>query len=82
MALTTYHVSVSIDIDRFSDSVLKRKWLSPFRKAGMASTVAELRALCQTERARGREGWPIGCPSPDPITGNCPGHPQEENPSP
>lgn len=68
----TYHCAIAIDIDRFSDAKLERDWLPLFRDNALASTVAELRALCARAREAGQVVFaPCEHTHPD---GRCAGH--------
>lgn len=70
------HLAISIDIDRFSDWEIQRRYLSSFVKAGQATTVDEVRVLCREARARGLHVFPP-CDQVD-ERGFCVGHPVEE----
>lgn len=68
--------AVSVDIDRFTDSVLKRQWVRAFKKHdGSRPTVAELRAACAEMRERGYKVFPC-CDHAGPD-GYCVGVPSE-----
>jgi hypothetical protein len=71
------HMSVSVDIDRFTDRELQRHWAACFtHEDGRKATVAEVRAYCAEARAKGFEVFPP-CDKTTP-TGHCAGHPVED----
>jgi len=69
---TMFHTAISVDIDRFSDATLLAEYLPIFTRAGVASTLVELRAACAAARAKGLEVFP---PCDHVLsTGMCAGH--------
>lgn len=55
----TYCAVISVDIDRFTDSVLKRRWVHAFKLAdGSRPTVEQLRAACADLRSKGFKAFP------------------------
>lgn len=73
----TYCAAVSVDIDRFTDSVLKRQWVHAFKlKDGSRPTVEQLRAACAQLRADGFVVFPM-CEHAGPD-GSCMGVPSED----
>lgn len=70
----TYHVAISVDIDRFSDRDLS-KWLRPFLKLGCV-TPDDIRRQCAAARAKGQVVFaPCDHHAKD---GTCLGHPVED----
>jgi hypothetical protein len=65
------HVVVSVDIDRFSDRDLEKKWLPTFAQLG-AMNAADIRRICREARAGGLEAFP-SCDHHD-EKGYCLGH--------
>jgi hypothetical protein len=76
MAGRTIHIAVSVDIDRHSDSYLRKEWLDTFRAAVGARTVRDIRQHCQLARMRGLEVFPP-CDHVD-ERGHCLGHPKPD----
>lgn len=69
------HVALSVDIDRFSDSKLRKEFCSGWLTVnGRVPTVAELRAACLDARNRGLVVFPP-CNNVDHL-GYCQGHPE------
>lgn len=68
---TSFHVAISVDIDRFDDAKLKRDYLPFFEHKG-CKTVDDVRRLCIKARSRGQAVFaPCGKTLPD---GSCAGH--------
>lgn len=77
MSTTLYHVTIAVDVDRFSDAKLERDYLPAFRALvdPRVTDVATLRALCTTARNLGKTCFPpLNCNSID-DDGGCAGHP-------
>lgn len=72
--MTTVHMAVAVDIDRFSDRKIEREWLPLFKKNKAASTVAELREHCRQMRAQGFEVFPNAACDNHRADGTCAGH--------
>lgn len=68
----TYHVALSVDVDRFTDTQLRRQWLRGLSIDGKEPTVAEFREVCASARARGWEVFPP-CDNVG-ADGSCLGH--------
>lgn len=68
----TYHVALSVDVDRFTDAKLRRTWLRGLTLDGKPATVATLRQACAAGRARGWAVFPP-CESVG-ADGSCLGH--------
>jgi hypothetical protein len=65
------HCGISVDVDRFSDRVLERKWLPTFAQLGAVNS-EDIRRLCREARATGLEAFP-SCDHHD-ARGFCLGH--------
>lgn len=71
MSSYTIHVCLSVDIDRFTDAALRKRWIKGLTINDRPATVAELRAACREARAKGLDVFPNpNCPNPGPR-GNC-----------
>lgn len=66
-----YHCGISVDIDRFADSVIERDYGRVFASVGITG-VAAIRAACAEQRARGLDVFPP-CRHTKP-NGVCAGH--------
>lgn len=69
----TIHCAVSVDIDRFSDTKLRKEWLPLFRSNGIA-TVEGIRQACRDMRAKGYEVFPSRACDHHMPDGTCAGH--------
>ena len=74
----SYCCALSVDVDRFSDAVLRKRWIRGLRIGGNPATVASLRAACAAMRAQGFEVFPA-CDKAGP-NGSCQGHDPEVSP--
>ena len=71
--MTTFHVCVSVDVDRFSDRYLRKSGiLGMFRDALGCQTPRDVRQHCELARQRGLRVFP-SCDNPKPD-GSCAGH--------
>jgi hypothetical protein len=73
---TTFHVALSVDVDRYDDSALRARWIRGLKIAGKRATVKSLRRACGAARAKGLEVFPP-CDNVD-ARGYCQGHPDTE----
>lgn len=70
-ASLAYHAAISVDIDRFSDRELERRWAPAFARFGGIGAEG-IRALCRAARAGGQVVFaPCDRTAPD---GSCLGH--------
>lgn len=68
---TSFHVAISVDIDRFSDAYMRKNYLDLFRRNGIA-TVEGIRQACANARAK---GWDVFPPCDNvKADGSCAGH--------
>lgn len=72
----SYCCALSVNVDRFSDAVLRKRWICGLRIEGRPATVASLRAACATMRTQGFEVFPA-CDAAGPD-GSCQGHERAE----
>lgn len=73
------HVSLSVDVDRFSDAYLKKHLAGclSHEDGRVVEVPGELRALCAEYRAKGYECFPP-CDNTD-EKGHCKGHYYEDD---
>lgn len=73
---TSFHVAVSVDIDRFSNRELERVWCSVMRNTatGKKTTPFELRDFCALARASGLSVFPHPDCDHRNADGSCAGH--------
>jgi hypothetical protein len=74
----SYHVALSVDIDRFSDAKLRRDYAPFMTIDGRRLTPQEIRKACWQERGKGHVVFPP-CDNVGPD-GSCAGHPTTEGP--
>lgn len=65
----SFHMAISVDIDRFDDATLRRNWC---RYYPQFRTPAKLRKMCEEARKQGLDAFPP-CDNVD-EKGHCKGH--------
>lgn len=68
----SFHVAISVDIDRFGDRYIERNYLDMFREQHGCKTARDVRKMCEAARLEGREVFPP-CDNLNP-NGSCAGH--------
>lgn len=73
---TTYHMSLSVDVDRYTDAQMRKQYRGVLRHLDgrYVEVPGELRKLCAEYRAKGFKCFPP-CDNVD-ETGSCKGHPE------
>lgn len=74
MADRTFHMALSVDVDRHSDKYLMKEWIPYVRINGRIPMLAQFREACAELRAKGYRVFPASeCDHVGP-TGECLGH--------